>query len=374
MMGRMGFPLSAASAALPLTLVLGLVPVLVPVLVPAPAAAQIRPVPPAARPATLQAPVLEILEVRRFIDADEPIQLNDRVPVEVVVRNTGNRTARVRAGAANPRAGRAGEPLMRFGPVREVAAGATATLPLELLATGNLFRGDRFEPTVFLFQPPGEDEPPMGRPFRDRTPDDNEYRASLSFERPRTFDVLATLERIRVLDDCDNVSEGDWILHVTLAELRGDVITRKVESYWPEERTPRDVDTGTTIAIDRILRLTGVRPDSRLLLTVAGVDCDSDTPLAWPLTMPVATLSEGPRSTSTGPAQAYMTLNGRCSGEEIWEASGKHDGLGVHQYVLEPAEWQRATRALRATSYVEDECSPSGPAFEPTLRVEASVR
>ena len=367
MPARTPFPLALAA-------VFGLALALTLALPPATGHAQIRPLPPDLRPTTIRAPELQILEVRRFIDADEPIRLNDRVPVEVVVRNTGIRATRVRAGAANPRAGRGGEPLMRFGPVREVPAGGTATLPLELLATGNLFRGDRFEPTVFLFQPPGENEPPIGRPYRDRNADDNEYRASLAFERPRTYNVLATLDRVRVRDDCDNVSEGDWILLVTLAELRGDVITRKVESYWPEARTPANVDTGSTLAINRILRLTGVRADSRLLITVGGVDCDSDTPLAWPLTVPVATLSEGPTSTSTGPAQAYTQLNGRCSGEEIWEASGKPDGLGVHHYVLEPEEWQHPTRALRPTSYTEDECTDDGPAFVPTLQVEATER
>lgn len=338
------------------------------------ASAQVRPLP-NKRPVALDMPELEIVEVRRFGDVTDAIRLNEMVPVEVVVRNTGRRSAVVRAGTPNDRAGR-GQPLIRYGPVRTIGPGATVNLPLQLEATGNRFRGDRFETTVFLFHPASPSDPPLGRLFTDGNKANNEFRTSFAFERPRTYDVVATLYRLLVYDDCDNASSGDWNVHFAMAELRGDVVAQKTETYWPGRDEARDVDSRTTVAIDKDLRLSGVSPASRLLLTVTATDCDADSPFSWPVTVAAANLTEKPMPVSTGPVAAYFQAAGGCSGEEIWEISGHHDRAGSYSFLLEPAAWQAASTAdRRHTGYEHHNCNESAsPAYRPSVRLETTVR
>jgi len=340
-------------------------------------AAQVRPLPRDSRVRVFQLPELEIVEVRRFGDREDVIRINQIVPVEVVVRNTGNGSAVVRAGTPDDRAGRSGT-LIRYGPVRTIGPGQTVSLPLELEATGNRFRGDRFETDVFLFQPPAAEDPPYGRLFADGNDVDNQYKTSFAFDRPRIFDVLGTLDGMFIYDKCDTASDGDWFVHFGLAEMRGDVIVQKVETYWPAQNSPTNLVNRENVEIDRLLRLTGVGQDSEILLSVSAVDCDADSPLAWPLTEPAAALTDGiaPPSIKTGLGQAVWEFGVGCTGEEIWEASGGHDKAGAFFYRVPPARWQaRSEEPLAHTSYEPQDCSDSpSPAYRPTVRVDANAR
>lgn len=255
---------------------------------------------------------------------------------------------------------------MRYGPTRVIGPGATAVLPLEL--PPNRIRGDRYETTVFLYHPSvaGGDDPVRGL-FRDGNNADNEYRVSFPFDRPRRYDVLATLEQLEIFDDCDNVSPGDWYVHYTISEVRGDVVVQQQETYWPDREHPIDIDSGSTRRLDRILRLTSVHPDSHLLIAVSAIDCDADSPFAWGITIPWGGIPS---------FVGALNLAGNCSGEEIWEASGEHDRVGTHFFAAEPEEWLASpTAALHRTDYTRHECSDSpSHAFNPTVRVEASLR
>lgn len=335
------------------------------------------PVPPRLPTPTIEAPELQILEVRRSRETDEAIRLNDVVPVEVVVRNTGNRRAIVRAGTPNDRSGRGGG-LMRYGPARTVGPGETVSLPLELVATGNRFRGDRFETDVFLFNAAAPNDPPLGRIFSDRNREDNEFRVSLAFDRPRTYDVVGLLDYLTVFSNCDTASEGDWYVHFGLAEMRGDVLVQKAETYWPDRNQPSNVSNREVVRVDRLVRLTSVRADSEILLSVSAVDCDADSPLAWPISEPVAIARHGPEkgALSTGLFGAYWEFAAGCTGEEIWEASGGHDKAGSYFYRVPPDRWQaNSDEALTNTAYEPHDCSDSPSiTYRPTVRVEANER
>ncbi len=184
--------------------------------------------------------------------------------------------------------------------------------------------------------------------------------------------MAATLYHLFVIDDCDNVSEGEWFVHFTLAEVHEGAEVQRTDRYWPGKDKPRDVDTRSHVALDQTLRLTGVRPTSQLLLTVSAVDCDADTPFAWPLTVPAASLSQGLTPTTTGPAYAFVV---KCTGEEIFEASGGHDKAGAYVYLLPPRQWQGSTGDIAHTSSIRHECSDSSsPAYRASVRLEATIR
>ncbi|MGH7563270.1 MAG: hypothetical protein ACREK5_02470 [Gemmatimonadota bacterium] len=312
-------------------------------------------------------PELGIIDVRRFGGSDRPIRVGETAPIEVVVRNTGQGAATVRAGAPGDPARGGG--LIRYGPARNIAPGATVELALELVA--NSFSGDRFETMVFLFNPaPPEGDSGFGQVFRDRIRADNEYRVSFPFDRPRRYDILATLEQIEILDDCDNVSEGDWYVHYTIAEVRGDAVVQMSETYWPDRNNPTDVDSGSTRQLDRLLRLSSISPDSRLLIAVSAIDCDADTPFSWGFTLPHASLLHAFGATlATGPWTAALM---DCGGEEIWEASGIADNVGTQAYVVEPEEWQAGFVGGYRRDFQSADCDPHP--FTPTVRVEASLR
>jgi len=135
-------------------------------------------------------PELAIVDVRRVGPAD-PVRVGDVVPVQVLVRNDGRGPARIQVGTpADP--GR-GEGLMRYSRMLEIRPGSTATFPLDLHATGNRFRGDRYETDIFLFDRSRQAEGPLLPVFTDSDPSDNQWRVSLPFAAP-----LAT----RADDEC----------------------------------------------------------------------------------------------------------------------------------------------------------------------------
>ena len=140
---------------------------------------------------------LAIIEVR--LVEDEMIRVGSVVPVEVVVKNAGNRQARVRAQSRDLSQGTA-----RFatGPEAIVAPGGTAVLRVDLTASGSGFSingrgggalcGERSERTITLLVPPtavgfpgyrpGNSESSRWLPLRDGNQADNERMVSFRFD------------------------------------------------------------------------------------------------------------------------------------------------------------------------------------------------
>lgn len=250
-----------------------------------------------------------------------------------------------------------------------IGPGATAVLPLEL--PPNRIRGDRYETTVFLYHPfgAGGDDPIRGL-FRDGNNADNEYRVSFAFDRPRRYDIVATLEQLEIFDDCDNVSPGGWYVHYTIAEVRGDVLVQQQETYWPDRNNPIDVDSRSTRRLHRILRLTSVDPESQLVIAVAAIDCDADSPFSWGISLPQASLAHAMNvDLGTGP---WTIASANCGGEEIWEASGTADNVGTQTYIVGPEEWQAGFVGRYRRDFQSADCDPHP--FTPTVRVEANLR
>lgn len=144
-----------------------------------------------------QGPELAIIDVRRV--GNGRIRVGEVVPVEVVVRNTGNREATVRAQSRDLSQGTA-----RFanGPEALVEPGETAILQLDLLATGSGFLiggrgggalcGELSERTITLLEAPpavglpgyrpGNAESSRWLPVRDGNNADNERTVSFRFD------------------------------------------------------------------------------------------------------------------------------------------------------------------------------------------------
>lgn len=126
-------------------------------------------------------PQLGILQVRRADGSAERVRIGDRIAVEVLVRNTGDQPATVQAGT--PGDPRQGEGPMRYGHARTIPPGETVALPLELVAVGNRFRGERFRSDVFLFVTRGS-ERGLKPLFEDGNGADNRFTAELGFRPP----------------------------------------------------------------------------------------------------------------------------------------------------------------------------------------------
>lgn len=116
---------------------------------------------------------------------------------------------------------------------------------------------------------------------------------------PPTFNLTIVWENFRVLDDCDNVSDGDWILTAVLRQNG-----RTVDTFIFGRRL---VETGNTVRVNRTFTLRRAQPSDRFSLTITGVDCDSDF-----------FFRPAPSAARTA-----------CHENSILEASGGNDSLGT---------------------------------------------
>lgn len=308
----------------------------------------------------LPAVELAIIDVRRVAGPD-PIHLNDVVPVQVVVRNFGLAPATVRAGVPS---GRRGETL-RYGRVRVINPLSPAILPLEVVAAAGNIRGDELRTTVLLFNPPRTDEDDLpfgglfGDPFRDGNNANNAFRVSFPVERPPTYDVVASLDHMRIRDDCDNVSDGEWIVLFGITEFRDGASVQSEGSYWPSRNDPGSVSSGTTEILNRSIRLSGVSEGSMLRVEVSAVDCDGDATTGLALLL--------------GPWASPV----ECAREEdFFEVSGDNDNAGVLFFEMGPDDWQgEIPSPLVSTAWRDtNECSGRSHAFLPTVRLSVVPR
>ena len=180
----------------------GLPGVKAPVL-PAPPDARPRSLPPAVRLSDVrQGAELAIIDVRRGVNGR--IRVGEVVPVEVVVKNTGNSEAIVRAQSRDLSQGTA---RFSIGPEALVEPGGTVILRVDLMATGSGFSidgrgggplcGERSDRTITLLGAssaiglpgyrPGNAEGTDWAPFRDGNNTDNERTVSFRFDCDVTF-------------------------------------------------------------------------------------------------------------------------------------------------------------------------------------------
>lgn len=167
-------------------------------------------------------PELAIVQVRRTEDSTERVRVGDRIQVEVLVRNTGGRAATVQAGT--PGEPRHGEGPVRYGQARTIPSGETVSLPLELLATGNRFRGDLFIADVFLFETRGNERgiKPL---FQDRHADDNRFTVEFGFKPPDERAVRLLAYNVQFLPPIADDSR--------CIRLRARLIAREIERRGP---------------------------------------------------------------------------------------------------------------------------------------------
>ena len=170
----------------------------------------------------------------------------------------------------------------------------------------------------------------IGAPLRDGVMENNSYSFNYPLA-PYAWNVTATIRRIDVHDDCDNVSPGDIQLHYTV-----NTSTASRSGAWPSNTRSTNVSSGESKTINRYLRLR-VNPDQAINIAVLAVDCDS----SGALTLGLEEANEAFRG-SLGLAA--------CTGEELLESSGSDDSLGQAAFLLDPQDWQRGAELSRRAS------------------------
>ena len=92
-----------------------------------------------------------------------------------------------------------------------------------------------------------------------------------------SFNVTIDLTSIDVLDDCDNVSPGDWI--VFMNTIRKNMWNEDVLQSvgWPTDKVSANVNTRSTVRINRRITSHELKDNEKFSVTVGAIDCDSDT-------------------------------------------------------------------------------------------------
>ncbi len=157
------------------------------------------------------------------------------------------------------------------------------------------------------------------------------------------YAVKILVERVRVHDDCDNVSKGEWALYLQASaeERHGKKISGGAQ--WPSNGGAVDVDTGTRFYPAMLITLMDVKATSDIVLNMTGVDCDENTIwFSWDY--------------NSFPANFSV----KCPDEDFPEASGSNDWMGNAILNLSPQQWQKGGNVVlmapRGTS-----CSDTSP-------------
>jgi hypothetical protein len=185
-----------------------------------------------------------------------------------------------------------------------------------------------------------------------------------------TYDIELTLDDILVRDDCDSVTDGDWMLFYSLAEYRDGAFHARTTGRYPAEgRGSFNIESGHTKPLGRTLRLGAVNQASELWLTIAAMDCDQDSPFTWPLTAPAAWGS----AVSGGGDTSFATWASSCGGEEWTEVSGANDRVGSYLIRLPRDRWQRGGAfSGEPADFTPADCGRSP--FTPYFRIRATER
>jgi hypothetical protein len=170
---------------------------------------------------------------------------------------------------------------------------------------------------------------PRPVPFSlDTNPADNSSEVSVPVG-PVACMVQVRLQHIKVNDDCDSVSPGDWYLSLSAGRRSGSDETILVSDSDYEDSivipsgNPYKIDTGEEVFVGDVegsVNLWSVTSDSTLLVKLSAVDCDSSAPVAG----------------APGPIFGGK----RCCCEDAADIlSGGHDFPGQIVLVLRPGQW-----------------------------------
>ncbi len=150
----------------------------------------------------------------------------------------------------------------------------------------------------------------------------NEDRKELLDECLSEYEVKLWLDKIKVHDDCDNITAGDWIMTFgsSIKDSNNKLRSPK-KANWPSSGS-QDVDTGELVRLNRSsteITHSGVRSNESIYVYVYAVDCDADGIFAAPVIITII------------PSAIYS-----CGGEEPSELSFSNDYLGGTQLTLHP--------------------------------------
>jgi len=276
--------------------------------------------------APVQDAQLRIADVRNV--SSGPICAGSQASFDVDVANTGTAPATV----ALAMVGTNRNVLVRISGVFTVAPGASSTQRVEIESQPQLIRAGALRPTILVVNasaPPGAGW--LDQLFKDGNNNDHVRLVSQPVAGSRNVSVQLT--DVRVLDDCDNVSAGDWMMHfgVEATGNRGAPVRQCMRR--PRSGSSVDVQTGSRFNVGTV-QLQNVSPCSDLTIVVAAVDCDSDTLIG---SEPLETWG-----------LKNSCLTGRCGGEELPELSGNHDWVGSIRLVVPAATWTAGAFEVRA--------------------------
>jgi len=188
--------------------------------------------------------------------------------------------------------------------------------------------------------------------FMDRDMSNNSLEKELSFTGLKANIVI---DRLRIKDDCDEVSEGDWMFLITVRQSTFLEIqragTRVVSVDSGDDIRPRSF----------VIPIEGILQDEPLNITVNAVDCDMDGPL---------TIFYNPVGFIWLPATIASWVI-TCGGEEAWELSGQRDIAGAAMFSFTPDEWK--TRIMKSSVSTRSVLGPEecgSGAFTVDLHIE----
>lgn len=169
------------------------------------------------------------------------------------------------------------------------------------------------------------------------------------------YDMTIVLDKIRVFDDCDNVSSGDWKMIVrTQTNDAGATVTPQ-RVWWPNADTTKNVDGGKVYENpNRTITIRNIHANSNIDLRMTGVDCDDD--MLFAITSWESLAMEFATSVIYDPFDNAPKFN--CDGEEVYELSGQHDRLGVgHKTWVGDTNVVEYTRGFYIVGSRNNDCS-----------------
>jgi hypothetical protein len=171
------------------------------------------------------------------------------------------------------------------------------------------------------------------------------------------WDFAASVTRIDVHDDCDNVSVGDWNMAVTV-----ETPTRDNRGSWQPEGYSRDVTTGDVLEVGFGASLLNLVDGETVTVGVFGVDCDSNG--IWTLLSIMGGVQ--------GVTRSMLNWATQCSGEEFLDPTGATDFLGAVSREIALSSHRAAGRIEQTLMLPAGpgECG-AGPAYTVTVRIEA---
>ena len=215
-----------------------------------------------------------------------------------------------------------------------------------------------------------------------------QFRSIVVEHPPRNF--LVSVDRIYAYDNCDRISDGDWI-------ARLDVVSG-AQSFWSQSKNMNVGDNAYTPGVPP--GISGVRPGSNdsIAFGLSVVDCDSDNiwnvakvgKAVYDTSIAVAAAVGGVTGVGAAAAivevvQAARTIadvvgnfSQSCGGEE-WlppEITGKNDFVGVTMGVVAPQQLRQISTPLvfslrSGPSETEEEsCAPGAFLADITVRPE----